>query len=730
MKKERFSVGGMACAVCQSHVQKAVARLDGVHAVTVALLTREMTVEYDPARVTPEQIIAAVENIGFTAGQEQSGEPAEDPLRMEAGALGRRVLASVIFLLPLTYAAMAPVTGLPFPAITPFYSALLQFLLLVPIVFLNRSFFIHGFLRLFKLIPDMETLIALGAGSGIAYSICSLICRAAAPGAGTPLYFEAAGMILTLITFGRFLELRARGKTSGAIARLVKLTPKAAQLEKDGVEYRLPVNRIEPGDMILLRPGDIAPVDGFAVSGSASLDQSAITGESIPVEKTDGAAIISGSMCVNGFLKYRAEKVGAETTLSRITALVREAAAGKAPIARLADKVCAVFVPAVITIALITFTMRLLLGQTAGEAISAAIAVLVISCPCALGLATPVAVMAGTGRAAALGILFRNAEALENLHKITVAVFDKTGTLTTGRPAVTAVRTVPGTTENDLLAQAAALEKFSRHPFAEAICACAGARCVTPPDAQDFELLPGHGIKAEPGGKTIYAGNEKLMTQQHIPVPPELLEQARKLAESGVTPLFFASDRAVTGMIALADEIRSDAADTIRELKALGIRTCMLSGDNPRTAGNIARQLGMDSFAADLMPGNKAEKLAGLRAQGEFTAMIGDGINDAPALAAADVGIAPSSGTEIALDTADVALAGNRLSAVPEAVRLSRAVIANIRMNLFWALFYNSLGIPFAAFGKLDPVFSACAMSLSSLCVVLNALRLTGFKAR
>lgn len=726
--KRIFRVDGMRCAACQAHVQTAVSNLNGVNKVDVNLLSKEMTVDCDEKKLQAADIILAVSRLGFKAALQETAAdentPAEE-MKQEAAVLLKRILVSLIFLIPLTVMAMMRHGNTA--------SALIQLILLVPILILNRSYFTSGFNRLFRGTPNMDSLIAVGSGAGVVYSlgILFLMFRGADR---SDLYFEAAGMIPVLITVGKYLECKSKGRTGDAIAKLVALTPKTAFVERDGNELEISVSEIRIGDIVILRAGSAAAVDGIVTAGEGSVNQAAVTGESVPVEKTLGEKIISGSICTDGYLKFRAEKVGGETTLAQVIALVKEASNSKAPISRLADKVSAVFVPTVIGIAVITFIAWMILDGSASKAIGAAIAVLVISCPCALGLATPVAIMVGTGRAAELGVLFKNAESLENLHKINVAVFDKTGTLTTGEPAITDIIPATGKTEDELLALAAGLEHFSQHPFARTICDLAKAKGINALTAEGFEAIAGKGVRAKINGKVIGAGNAAFLQTYQIAADDTVLKTAQELADHGKTPLFFIADGQIAGIIALADTIRTGTAQALAELKTMSVRTVMLTGDNSRTAQALGKQAGIDEIVADVLPVEKESVIRKIQDDGKRAAMVGDGINDAPALARADVGIAIGAGTEIALDAADVVLSENDPRGVVRAIRLSRAVIGNIKMNLFWAFFYNALGIPFAAGAlypllgwQLPPMFGAMAMSLSSFCVVTNALRLRKF---
>lgn len=743
IKTQKFLVNGMACSACQSHVEAAVRELNGVKTVQVSLLTKEMLVAYDPQEISETKIIKAVVSKGFTAEvfrDPESFDPAAENLR-ERAALKKRFIVSLLFLLPLSWLAMGPMLHLPVPAVlqtSPLAHSLLQLLLLLPILYLNRTCYARGFKHLFKGMPDMETLVATGTATGIAYSLYSVVeILLTGEDLKRGLYFESAGMILTIVTLGKYLETISRGRTGDAIAKLLKLRPESATVEDEtGAERLVPLSEVKAGDIVVIRSGDSVPVDGVVISGSAALDQAALTGESVPVDKIAGMHIFAGSVCTVGFLRFRAEKVGKETTLSRIIDLVQEAANSKAPISRLADRICAVFVPVVIGIALLSFAGWMLLTGDPAAAVKAMIAVLVISCPCALGLATPVAVMVGTGRAAELGILFKNARALENLHMTGVAVFDKTGTLTLGRPAVQEIVPLGDTKdEKDLLSLAAAMESFSEHPYAKAICTYAEKAGITLPEAKHFKAIPGMGITADLGGCAIGAGNAAFVLEHTGSKPEELL---KKYATGGRTPLFFLKEGRLAGVITLSDTIRPGSAPAVKKLHDMGIHTIMLTGDNAETAETIAAAAGIREVIAEVLPARKEEMIRQLtngNKKHKLTAMVGDGINDAPALARADIGIAIGSGTDIAVRTADVVLAQSDPRAVPEAIELSRAVIRNIRWNLFWALIYNVLAIPFAAglFShllngwQLPPAFGAVAMSLSSVCVVTNALRLRNF---
>lgn len=749
----KFIVKGMSCAACQARVEKTVSSLPGVSEAAVNLLTREMRVSYDGARLTPAEIIQAVSDAGYGAEEAAAGEGAlagsgaDSPAEEAARMLKQRILLPLIFLLPLSYLSMGPMFHLPQ---IPFLAspersilfALIQLALVLPVLYWNRKYFISGFQCLTHGAPNMDSLIAVGSGAGLFYGLFVLIQMAFASGDPArltalrhDLYFEAAGMILVLISFGKYLEMKSRGRTGDAIAKLIRLAPETAVVERGGREFEIPVPQLVPGDTVLLRIGSAAAVDGTVISGSAFLDQSAVTGESVPVEKLPGMKIVSGSVCTDGFLKFRAEKVGADTTLAKVIELVKEASASKAPISRLADRVSAVFVPVVIFLAILTFVVWLAVGASFSAAIGSGIAVLVVSCPCALGLATPVAIMVGTGRAAECGILFKNAQSLENLHKIRVAVFDKTGTLTTGKPSVADVIPADGETPETLLSLAAGVEHFSEHPFAKAIRLLAEKQGAAIPEAHSFQAVPGEGVKAFlASGEVAAGGNPRLLRSLGVS-DPALEASGGKFSEEGKTPLYFVRGKKVAGLLTLADTLKPEAADAVRAVRALGIQPVMLTGDNARTAGAIAGKCAIEEIAADVLPAGKESVVREIREGGRMTAMIGDGVNDAPALARADVGIAIGAGTEIALEAADVVLVKDDLEAVPRAIRLSRAVIRNIQENLFWAFFYNLLGIPLAAgvfypwLGwRLSPMFGAFAMSMSSFCVVTNALRLRRWK--
>ena len=754
--KQKFDVTGMSCAACSAAVERAVNKLKGVDNAQVNLLANSMQVEYDAAAVTEADICDAVEKAGYgaspvaPAGKTAHAAPlpaGEDPAEAELRGMKKRLAVSLAFLIPLMYVSMGHMMGLPLPAF--FHGregavafALTQFLLVLPIMYVNRKFYIVGFKSLWRRSPNMDSLIALGSAAAVTYGLVALYRIGWGLGTGDmelvdryrmDLYFESAGTILTLITLGKFLEARAKGRTGAAIRALMDLAPDTALVLRDGVETEIPAEEVAVGDTVVIKPGMRIPVDGTVLTGLSSVDESAVTGESIPAEKAPGARVIAASINRSGSFTFRAEKVGQDTTLAQIIALVQDAGATKAPIAKLADKVSGVFVPVVIAIALAAFGVWLALGQTMEFALARAISVLVISCPCALGLATPVAIMVSTGKGARLGILYKNAEALENAHKIDTVVLDKTGTITEGRPAVTDLLPAPGVGKQELLRVAAALEKPSEHPLAEAILAAAGEMPL--PEAEKFEALPGRGVRAFVDGREHLAGNLRLMEEQGVDAGWAASE-AERLAKEGKTPLYFAAEGRLLGLVAAADPVKPTSAAAIGELQAMGLSVIMLTGDNARTAEAIRAKLGIERVVAEVLPQDKEAQVRELQRQGRRVAMVGDGINDAPALTRADVGVAIGAGTDVAIDSADVVLMKSDLWDLVNALRLSRATIRNIRENLFWAFFYNSIGIPVAAgalygFGLvLNPMLGAAAMSLSSVCVVSNALRLNFFKPK
>ena len=740
--KLRFDVTGMTCAACSARVEKVSRAVPGVAKAEVNLLKGSMVIEAKSDAVT-QPVIEAIKQAGYGAslsGTKAAVAVEADPIR----EMKRRIIGSAICLVVLMYFTMGHMVGLPMPSWyhgteNAVVAALLQLLLTLPVVYLNRVYYTRGLKALWHRSPNMDSLIAVGSLAALIYGVAALFRMSWAMGHGQweivkryseNLYFESAAMILTLITLGKFLEARAKGKTGDAIRQLMDLSPKTAVVLRDGKEHTIPVEQVSIGDVVIVRSGGSIPVDGTVLEGHGAVDQSALTGESVPVEKLPGDSVAAATINTEGYLKIRTDKVGENTTLSQIIRMVEEAGGSKAPIARLADKIAGVFVPVVMTIALIAFAVWMIAGNGLEFSLSVGISVLVISCPCALGLATPVAIMVGTGRGAGMGVLFKNAEALEMLHKVDTVVLDKTGTLTVGKPAVTDV--LPGALDGeDLMRIAASLEAKSEHPFAKAIMRKYGE--VDVPAAEDFETLPGMGVSACVGAVRYYGGNLRLMEQLGIAVP-----DLGYLAEEGKTPLYFADeDHTYLGAIAAADVLKPDSEQAIHAMKQLGLQVIMLTGDNARTAQVVAQEAGIDDVIADVLPGDKADVIKKLRTEGKTVLMVGDGINDAPALVGADVGIAIGTGTDIAVESADVVLMDRSLMRVSSAVELSRATIRNIRQNLFWAFFYNSLGIPIAAgvlypvFGiLLSPMLGAAAMSMSSVFVVTNALRLRMFKQK
>lgn len=775
MAQDKFDVGGMTCAACQAHVDRAVNKLDGVQSVAVNLLAGSMLVDYDPAQVTPDDICTAVDRAGYsaspvdagTAGSSGSAQARSGAAHMEsptkkleatASAMRTRLIISIIFLIPLFYIGMGHMLGWPLPGIFTDHIhsmtlALTELVLLIPIVYVNDAYFINGFKSLVHGAPTMDALIAVGATASIAWSLYAMFIMADQLATGQVheammtgmdnLYFESAGTILSLVTVGKYLETRSKSKTGGAIEALIDLAPKTATVvADDGAEATVDVDAILPGQVLRVRPGESIPVDGVVLEGASAVDESALTGESIPVEKTAGDTVNAATVNRTGSFTFRATRVGADTSLAKIIQLVEDANATKAPIARLADKVAGVFVPVVFVISAVTFVAWMALTGNINEALTSAVAVLVISCPCALGLATPVAIMVGTGKGAEMGILFKSAEALENLRSVGTVVLDKTGTVTRGKPAVTdivvAARTdgSPAMSEKALLKLAAALERSSEHPLAEAIMAECEARGIVARMVEDFAAVPGRGVTAREGQNVIAAGNVSLMNELGAAVPTGLAEQ---FAAEGKTPLFFAKNGELVGTIAVADEVKETSAAAIAALRKLGVDVRMLTGDNRVTAEAIARRVGLSSeqVIADVLPADKERHVRELQDAGGKVAMVGDGINDSPALARADVGLAIGTGADIAKEGADVVLMRSDLMDVARAIELSRATIRNIKQDLFWALFYNGIGIPLAAGvffpltgWQLSPMFGAAAMSLSSVCVVSNALRLRTFKPK
>lgn len=759
LKKEPYDVTGMSCAACSSRVEKAVAKQPGAQQVAVNLLKNSMVVEYDESQLSSAQIIAAVEKAGY--GASLHAKPGSAPAAQTAETGGasaaqkaysdmkKRLALSLLFTIPLFYLSMGHMMGWPLPACflgteNAMTFAFTQFLLLLPIVYINRQYYIVGFKTLWQRSPNMDSLIALGSSAAIVYGIYAIYKIGIGFGRMDmdtvhtymmELYFESAGTILTLITMGKTMEARAKGKTSDAITKLMDLAPKTATVERNGVESVIPVEEVQLGDVLIVKAGESVPVDGVVLEGTSSVDESALTGESVPVEKQAGDSVIGATINKSGYFKMRATKVGDDTALSQIVRLVDEATSSKAPIAKLADKVSGVFVPVVITIAVIATAAWLLTGHSVEFALSIGISVLVISCPCALGLATPTAIMVGTGRGAVNGILIKSAEALETTHSVNTVVLDKTGTITQGKPVVTDV--VDGGIGRDkLLSVAASLEKLSEHPLSEAIVAEAEKESLTFLSVDKFEQIPGQGIRGEVEGQLCLAGNRRMMEANRIE-NSELLAQGEALAEDGKTPLYFALDGKLIGLIAVADVVKPTSAQAIAELSSMGIEVVMLTGDNAKTAEAIRRQVGVDRVVAEVLPQDKEREIRRLQEGGKKVAMVGDGINDAPALARADVGIAIGAGTDVAIESADIVLMRSDLLDVSTAVQLSRAVIRNIKENLFWAFFYNAIGIPIAAGVfypafqlKMNPMLGALAMSFSSVFVVSNALRLRWFKAK
>ena len=764
MKTEKYNVTGMTCAACQANVTRCVQKLDGVEDVNVSLLANQMTVSYDENKLRPENIISAVEGAGYGASsmekalEKDTGFRGEWQLRKKQAensrqSMKKRLIYSVVLLVPLMYIAMGSMLGLPVPGFftgtqNALVSALAQLLLTVPIIFINRHFYQFGFKALFHGAPNMDSLVAIGSGASLAYGIFAMFRMAYGFGHGDmelvheyahALYFESAAMILTLVTVGKYLEARSKAKTSDALDKLMDLAPKTAVVLRNGEEVTIPAEQVAAGDIVVIRPGEGIPVDGVVIKGHGYVDQAAITGESIPVEKNPGDTVISATINKNGSFQFQASKVGEDTTLSQIIRLVDEASNSKAPIARLADKVSGIFVPVVIGIAIVTAVVWMAVGEGFEFALSNAISVLVISCPCALGLATPVAIMVGTGKAAEMGILIKSAESLENLHNVDTIVLDKTGTITSGKPAVTDI--VPLTAElngEELLILAASAEMGSEHPLAQAIVDRAKAEKLPLIQAESFEAESGRGIRAKVDGKDILAGNAVFMEENRLLDGADAgtaSERARALAQEGKTPLIFAQDGKLIGIIAVADTIRESSRAAIKRFAQMGLKVVMLTGDNKVTAEAIRKELNINEAITDVLPTQKEAHIRALQEQGHKVAMVGDGINDAPALTRSDVGIAIGAGTDIAIESADVVLMKDSLNDVAAAIQLSRAVVRNIHMNLFWAFFYNILGIPLAAgvlfpvFGwRLSPMIGSAAMSLSSVCVVTNALRLRFFK--
>ena len=759
---EQYTVTGMSCAACSARVEKAVSKVEGVTSCSVSLLTNSMGVE---GSADASKIIEAVEAAGYSAsprtaaseGKTAAGPVTDESLLAdkETPVLKRRLTASLCFLIPLMYFSMGhmmwnwPVPG--FLEGNHVAMGLLQLLFTTAVMIINQKFFISGFKSLWHRAPNMDTLVALGAGASFAYSTYALFAMTDAQMQMDmervmtymhEFYFESAAMILTLITVGKMLEARSKGRTTDALKSLMKLAPKTAVVVREGAEWEIPIQQVRKGDVFVVRPGENIPVDGVVLEGTSAVNESALTGESIPVDKEAGSNVSAATLNQSGFLRCEATRVGEDTTLSQIIQMVSDAAATKAPIAKIADRVSGVFVPVVIAVAAVTVAVWLLAGQTIGFALARGISVLVISCPCALGLATPVAIMVGNGMGAKSGIMFKTAVSLEEAGKMQIVALDKTGTITSGEPRVTDIVSEDGITEEELLRMAYALEQKSEHPLARAVLSMVQEKGLYQkdereaqgsPEVADFQAVPGNGLKGRLGSDVLTGGNLTFISE-HAVVSGRMKQRASELAEEGKTPLFFARNGQLAGMIAVADVIKEDSPKAVRELQNMGIHVVMLTGDNERTARAIGRQAGVDEVIAGVLPDGKEQVIRDLKAKGK-TAMVGDGINDAPALTRADIGIAIGAGTDIAIDAADVVLMKSRLSDVPAAIRLSRATLRNIHENLFWAFFYNVIGIPLAAgvwyplLGwKLNPMFGAAAMSLSSFCVVTNALRLNWFR--
>lgn len=762
MKKERFDVTGMTCSACSARVEKAVSKLPGIQEVSVNLLTNSMQVSFNEDELTVNDIIAAVEHEGYGASVKSAAilkensaatgssikKGSSEQSAVEAGNFKTRLWVSFGFLIPLMYLSMGHMIGLPAPSFLSGHAnavsfAFTQLLLCLPIVYVNRSFFIKGFKTLSHLAPNMDSLVAIGSLSALVYGIFAIYRMSYGLGHMDmdlveryhgDLYFESAAMILSLITLGKYLEAKSKGRTSEALRKMMDLVPKTALVERNGKEVEIPVEHVALGDIVLVKPGSRIPVDGVILEGITSVDESAITGESIPVAKAKGDQVIGATINKGGFVKMQATKVGEDTTFAKIIALVEEASATKAPIAKLADRIAGIFVPIIMAIALATFLVWIITGASFEFVLSSAITVLVIACPCALGLATPVAIMVGTGKGAENGILIKSGEALEQAHHIDCVVLDKTGTITEGKPVVTDI--IPAhMDENELLSIAASLEAKSEHPLAEAILSYAGNKRIQLKEAKDFQAVSGMGIEAVIDGKRYLAGNQKYLQQESVNCE-EYTKELNKLSSQGKTPLLFAREKEFIGIIAVADIVKPSSKAAIDKLHSLGLKVMMLTGDNKRTAEGIGKSLSLDDIIADVLPQDKERVISKLQEEGMKVAMVGDGINDAPALVRADVGIAIGAGTDVAMESADIVLMHNDLRDVVTAIRLSKAVIRNIKENLFWAFFYNCLGVPIAAgvfynwLGlRLNPMIGAAAMSFSSIFVVTNALRLKKFRA-
>lgn len=758
MEKVKFSVTGMTCAACQANVTKAVSRLDGVKKVDVNPLNGSMTAEFDESVVSEENIVSAVEEIGYGASVfgnrknestlKNQWEAKRTLTENEQKQMKIRLIFSFLLLLPLMYIAMGGMMGLPLPSFfeSSLTSAFSQLLITVPVLIINKKFFVSGFKALSKKAPNMDSLVAIGSGASLIYGIFAIYRMIYGIETGNhqvvhqyahSLYFESSAMILTLVTVGKYLESRSKAKTSHTLEKLIDLAPKTATVVRNGREFVIETSQIMVNDIIVIRPGEQIPVDGIIISGNGFVDQAAITGESVPVEKQADDSVISATINRNGSFKFKATKVGEDTTLSQIIRMVEDAGNSKAPIARLADKISGIFVPVVMAIAVITAAVWLIAGKDFEFALNCAVSVLVISCPCALGLATPVAIMVGTGKAAELGILVKSAESLEKLHSVDTVVLDKTGTVTSGEPTVCDIAVINKSfSENEFLTFAASVENRSEHPLAKAVVSYAKQKGIVLLEVDSFETIPGKGLRAEIENEIYYAGNLKLLETNGISIDFETQKLVQSFAAQGKTPLVFAKNGKIDGIIAVADVIRDNCRDAINKLHKMGIETVLLTGDNALTAQAIGKEAGIEEIISDVLPDGKDNCIKNLQSKGRKVAMVGDGINDAPALTRADVGIAIGAGTDIAVESADIVLMKSSLADVVTAITLSKAVMKNIKMNLFWAFFYNALGIPLAAgvfypiFGiLLSPMIGSLAMSCSSLCVVTNALRLRFFKA-
>lgn len=755
MKKEQFDITGMTCSACSSRVEKSVSKLSGMSEVSVNLLKNSMVVNYDDAALNTNDIVNAVVKAGYgaipksnEAKQAKANNAAVSTAQLEQQQMKRRLIISMIFTVPLFYVSMGHMFNWPLPGFllgmdNSISFAFTQFLLLLPVIFVNFKYFKHGYKTLFSGAPNMDSLIALGSSAATIYGIYAIYKIGIGLGHGDmdmvhqfsmDLYFESAGMILALITLGKYFEARAKGRTSEAIEKLMDLAPKMAVVERNGFEQQIPVEEVQTGDIVIVKAGEAIPVDGVIREGSASIDESALTGESVPADKKAGDTVIGATINKSGYFKMQVTKVGDETALAQIIKLVDDATSSKAPIAKSADKISGVFVPVVIVIALIAIVAWLLMGFGFEFALSVGISILVISCPCALGLATPTAIMVGTGKGAENGILIKSAESLETAHSIDTVVLDKTGTVTQGKPEVTDIMTAPGVSEKELLSMAASMEKLSEHPLGEAIVAKAFKLNIALKSVTDFVQIPGQGIVGVMNKETCYAGNKKMLAEKGVKFEGLDLK-GNEFADQGKTPLYFVKNNKILGIIAVADVVKPTSRQAISELVQQGIDVIMLTGDNEKTAEAIRKQVGISRVISEVLPQDKEKEIRNLQGKGKKVAMVGDGINDAPALVRADVGIAIGAGTDIAMESADIVLMKSDLLDVATAIRLSKAVIRNIRQNLFWAFFYNVIGIPVAAgifylsWGlKLNPMIGAAAMSLSSLCVVSNALRLKFFK--